>query len=62
MKSRHLLEVNMKNKPLTVTLHIGGKQVESLTDEQRDALAGRLSESLSRYYTANPEEFKKIKD
>lgn len=52
----------MKNKPLTVTLHIGGKQVESLTDEQRDALAERLSDTMSRYYTANPEEFKKIKD
>jgi hypothetical protein len=51
----------MKRKPLTVTLHIGGKQVESLTDEQTEKMAERLSESMSRYYTANPGEFKEIK-
>ena len=49
------------NKPLTVTLHIGGKQIETLTDEQREKMAQRLSESMSRYYSANKEEFKKIK-
>lgn len=48
-------------KPLTVTLHIGGKQVETLTEEQRDRIAQRLSEAMSIYYTAHPEEYKKIK-
>lgn len=52
----------MKQKPLTVTLHIGGKQVESLTDEQAEKMAERLSEVMSRYYTTHPEEFLKIKD
>ena len=51
----------MKQKPLTVTLHIGGKQVDRLTDEQADVIVKRLSEGMSIYYTAHPEEFKKIK-
>ena len=50
-----------KDKPLTVTLHIGGKQVDRLTDEQRERMAQRLSESMSLYYTANPEEYSKLK-
>lgn len=49
----------MRQAPLTVTLHIGGKQVESLTDEQRDRMADRLSETMSRYYTSHAEEYKK---
>ena len=51
----------MKNKPLTVTLHIGGKQVESLTSEQLDRMSKKLSEVMSAYYSANPDEFSKIK-
>lgn len=52
----------MKNKPLTFTLHIGGKQVDTLTEEQRQRLADRLSEAMSLYYTAHPEEYRKIKE
>jgi hypothetical protein len=51
----------MKDKPLTVTLHIGGKQVDKLTSEQCERMAQKLSESMSLYYTAHPEEFKNIK-
>ena len=51
----------MKQKPLTVTFHIGGKQVEKLTTEQAEKMAQRLSESLSTYYTAHPDEFRKLK-
>ena len=50
-----------KQKPLTVTLHIGGKQVERLTDEQAEKMAQKLSDTMSIYYTANPSEFKDIK-
>jgi hypothetical protein len=50
------------SKPLTVTLHIGGKQVDTLTEEQRERMAQRLSEAMSTYYTAHPEEFLKIKE
>ena len=51
----------MKEKKLTVTLHIGGKQVETLTPEQRERIAQRVSDVVSLYYTSHPEEFKKIK-
>ena len=51
----------MANKKLTVTLHIGGKQIEKLTDEQVGKMAERLSETMSRFYTANPLEIKQIK-
>ena len=47
-------------KPLTVTLHIGGKQVETLTDEQCERMAQRLSETMSRYYSQHPLEFAKL--
>ena len=51
----------MKQKPLTVTLHIGGKQVERLTAEQSAKIAERLSEAMSIYYTAHPDEYVKLK-
>lgn len=50
-----------KDKPLTVTLHIGGKQVDRLTDEQVEKMAHKVGETMSTYYTAHPDEFKKIK-
>lgn len=51
----------MANKPLTVTFYIGGKQIEELTPEQKERMAQKLTETMSRYYAAHPEEFKKIK-
>ncbi len=51
-----------RNKPLTVTLYVGGKQVDSLTDEQLEKMADRLSEVMSQYYTAHLDEFLKLKD
>lgn len=52
----------MKTTKLTVTLHIGGKQIDKLTTEQSERMAERLSESMSLYYTAHPEEYKKMKN
>jgi hypothetical protein len=46
---------------LTVTFHIGGEQVESLTDEQLEKMSERLTEAMSLYYTAHPEEYLKLK-
>lgn len=51
----------MKETKLTVTFHIGGKQVDKLTEEQKERMAHRLSEAMSTYYTAHPEEYAKIK-
>lgn len=49
------------NKPLTVTLHIGGKQIEKLTTEQCEQMAQRLTEKMSLYYTSHKDEYQKIK-
>ena len=51
----------MNSKPLTVTLHIGGKQIEKLTTEQCEQMAQRLSETMSRYYTSHSDEYQMIK-
>lgn len=40
----------MKQKPLTVTVHIGGKQVDRLTTEQLERMSQRLTETMSLYY------------
>lgn len=48
------------NKPLTVTLHIGGKQVDKLTAEQCEQISKRLSETMSLYYTSHRDEYQKI--
>jgi hypothetical protein len=50
----------MKNK-LTVTLHIGGKQIDSLTPEQSERMAQKLSEVMSLYYTTHIDEYNKLK-
>ena len=50
----------MRDTKITVTLHIGGKQVDTLTPEQRARMAQRLSEAMSLYYTAHPEEYQKL--
>ena len=51
----------MKDTKLTVTLHIGGKQVDTLTAEQSERMAQRLSEAMSIYYTSRSEEYSKLK-
>ena len=51
----------MKDTKLTFTLHIGDKQIDKLTDEQWKRMAERLSETMSLYYTAHPEEYKNVK-
>ena len=51
-----------RNKPLTATLFVNGKQVDTLTEEQREAIAQRLGEAMSIYYSNHPDEFLKIHD
>ena len=51
----------MSNKPLTVTLHIGGKQIDKLTTEQSERMAQKLSEVMSLYYSSHRDEYLKIK-
>ena len=54
------LAKDKKKKQLTVTLFVGGKQVDTLSTEQRERMAQRLSERMSIYYTAHSEECQKI--
>lgn len=49
-----------KGNELTVTLFIGGKQVDKLTAEQSSRMAEKLSQVMSRYYSLNLSEFEKI--
>ncbi len=51
-----------KNRPLTVTLHIGGEQVDKLSDKQLERMSERLYEAMSLYYAAHTEEYLKIKE
>ena len=48
-------------KGLTVTLFIGGKQIDKLTPEQSERMAKRLSKTMSRYYSSNPSEYEQMK-
>lgn len=51
----------MRDTKLTFTLHIGGEQVDKLTEEQLEKMAQKLSDAMSLYYTAHPDEFAKLK-
>jgi hypothetical protein len=55
-------ELHMSKDKLTVTIHIGGKQVDKLSAEQCERIAQRLTETMSLYYTAHPEERKEIRN
>ncbi|MBQ8393812.1 MAG: hypothetical protein IJX51_08640 [Clostridia bacterium] len=62
MKTNTFKEGDVMSKgTLTVTLHIGGQQVEKLTPEQSERIAQRLSETMSLYYTSHQEEYRKVK-
>lgn len=50
-----------KQKKLTCTFYIGNVQVDSLPPEHLDKMAKRIGDAMSVYYTAHPEEYKKIK-
>ena len=51
----------MKNTKLTFTLHIGGKQVDALSAEQRERMTQKLTETMSLYYTSHPEQYQTIR-
>ena len=51
----------MKKQPIKILLYRGGEQIQSLPQEQRDDISKRLSEQMSTFYTAHPQEYQKIK-
>ena len=50
-----------KKKELTVTLFIGGNQVDKLTTEQCEQMAKNLSKTMSLYYSSHLDEYASIK-
>ena len=50
-----------KEQKLTCTFFVGGKQVDRLTEEQCERMAQKVGEAMSLYYTAHPEEYRKLK-
>lgn len=50
-----------KTKAITCTFFVGGKPVKELSTEHLDKMAKRIGETLSRYYSVHPEEYKNIK-
>lgn len=50
-----------KKKGLTVTFHIGDKQIDKLTDEQKERMAHRLSKTMNLYYSSHPMEYEQMK-
>ncbi len=49
-----------KEKKLTCTFYLGGKQIDKLPDEWKEKMSERLSEVMSRYYSQHPEEYEKL--
>ena len=55
------LEVTMKDKPLTVTFHLGGKQIDKLMDDEKKRIAQRISIGMTSYYEEHPSEINRRK-
>lgn len=51
-----------KEKKLTCSFFVGGKQVDKLTPEYLEKLSERLGKVMSVYYTANLEEYQQLKN
>lgn len=49
-----------KEQKLTCTFFVGDKQVDKLSPEHLDKMAQRLGEVMSLYYTAHPNELRKL--
>lgn len=47
-------------KKLTYSLFVGGQPVDKLTPEQLDKMAARIGEAMSLYFSAHPDEYRKI--
>lgn len=48
-------------KPLTFTIHLNGVQVDRIPDDIAQRMADRIGDAMSRYYTAHPDEYQRIK-
>jgi hypothetical protein len=60
-KERVTPDLAKEKKQLTVTLHIGDKQIDTLTTEQRERMANRLSQAMNLYYSSHPMEYEQMR-
>jgi len=51
-----------KQQKLTYSFYVGGVPVEKLTPEQKQKMGERIGETMSLYYTAHPDEYKRFKE
>ena len=47
-------------KKISVTLFVGDKQIDTLSPSEREAMAHRLSKTMSTFYTAHPEQYQRL--
>lgn len=59
-KGRVKPDLAKSKNQLTVSLHIGGKQVDTLTIEQRERMSERLSKAMGAYYSSHPAEYEQM--
>ena len=59
-KERSTPDLAKEKKGLTVSLFIGDKPIETLTTEQRERMAERLSKTMSIYYSSHPSEYNQL--
>jgi hypothetical protein len=60
VKGRVEPDLAKSKNQLTVSLHIGGKQIDTLTTEQRERMSERLSKAMGTYYSSHPSEYGQI--
>ena len=49
-----------KKKEITVTLFVGGQQVDKLTAQHIEKIQDKLEKTMSVYYSLNPEEYTRL--
>ena len=49
-----------KNKEITVTLFVGGQQVNELTTQQIEKIQEKFENKLSAYYSVHIEEYARL--
>lgn len=50
----------MAKKEFTYSFYVNGERVDRIPDDVLDRMAENLGQTMSTYYTAHPEEYKKI--
>ncbi len=49
-----------KRKEITASFYIGDKKVDKLPEDYKEKMSQRLSETMSIYYAAHPDQFRRL--